>query len=188
MRPTRSISYAGGDIDEFILEAKGAIKDARSMIAKAKADLDSVNLADTVHKANLLLENTTKKTQAAVTETQITLENLRRTPRPLTVFSTGLMPILPRLSSVRADPGKTKKMTGEIMKKHHFSLFLKIHVIALCTLFCAGCLPGAKPPYLIEQNTLEYISPVMVTSRSLTTLSRLIASPWPMLLIIHHGI
>ena len=48
------------------------------------------------------------------------------------------------------------------MRKHIISLFMKVHLVCLCLLL-AGCLPGNKPPQLIEQYTLEYAPPAAHT-------------------------
>ncbi len=66
------------------------IKDAQNLLASIKETIDNVNneisamnIADTAHKAKRIIDNTAKRTNAVVTEIQITSENLRRASETL---------------------------------------------------------------------------------------------------------
>ena len=72
-----------GSVEGVIVEAKETIKDARTTIGKINTQLDSINLADTARKTNMLLDNVNRRTQAVAAETQITLENLRNSSEAL---------------------------------------------------------------------------------------------------------
>jgi phospholipid/cholesterol/gamma-HCH transport system substrate-binding protein len=66
-----------GSVEDIVKEAKEAIRDTRTVIGQVKAELDSIDLAETVNKTNALLEGATKKTHAVAVEAQVTLENIR---------------------------------------------------------------------------------------------------------------
>ena len=76
-----------GRVEEVILEATDALKQAKTVIGKVSTDLDSVSLARTVNKADFLIDNTAKKTHAALSEIQMLLENLRNTTENLTALT-----------------------------------------------------------------------------------------------------
>ena len=46
-------------------------------------------------------------------------------------------------------------------KKYTVSFLITAHLACFCLLLLAGCLPGSKPPQLIEQYTLEYAPPAV---------------------------
>ena len=66
-----------GSVEGVILDARETIKEARGFIGKARTELDSLHLAETVQKTNTLLETATKRTQAVAADAEITMENLR---------------------------------------------------------------------------------------------------------------
>ena len=66
-----------GTVEGVIVDARETIKEARGFIGKMKTELDSVNLAETVRKTDILLDSAAKKTQAVAADAQITVENLR---------------------------------------------------------------------------------------------------------------
>jgi phospholipid/cholesterol/gamma-HCH transport system substrate-binding protein len=72
-----------GSVEGIIVEARDTIKDARGVIGKVNAQLDSVNLVETAQKTNMLLDNVTKRTRAVAVEAQITMENLRNSSETL---------------------------------------------------------------------------------------------------------
>ncbi len=85
-----------GAIEAIIMEAQGAIKDARGLMARLKAEIDAVDVSETARRTNALLENAAKKTNAVSIEAQVTLENLRNASETLD----GL------LNRLKADPSE----------------------------------------------------------------------------------
>ena len=85
-----------GSVEGVIKEAQGAIKDARGVMAKVKAELDSLNLVDTSQKTNMILDNASKRAQTVALEAQITLENLRNASETLGIL----------LERLKADPSE----------------------------------------------------------------------------------
>ena len=66
-------------LDEILLEAKGAVTDARKLIHSVKDDLHAMKLVDTAVKANRMVEGLDKKSRAISSELEATSENLRQT-------------------------------------------------------------------------------------------------------------
>ena len=68
-----------GKVNDVLVEAKGAISDARKVISKVDKEIDALKIDDTMGKANRLMDSMAKRAQTITTEIQITSENLRRT-------------------------------------------------------------------------------------------------------------
>jgi phospholipid/cholesterol/gamma-HCH transport system substrate-binding protein len=85
-----------GRINEVLVEARGAIIDARKVIARVDKEVGSVNAGEIAGKADLLLDNLTRRAQTVTTEVQITSENLRRASETLENL----------LDRLRADPSE----------------------------------------------------------------------------------
>jgi phospholipid/cholesterol/gamma-HCH transport system substrate-binding protein len=67
-----------GAVENFMVEATALIKDARTIVAKAKSDLDAIDLAGTSGRVNDMIEGTNRRIQSITTEVRVTSENLRR--------------------------------------------------------------------------------------------------------------
>jgi phospholipid/cholesterol/gamma-HCH transport system substrate-binding protein len=73
----------GGKIDDILVEARGTISDARKIISKVDGEIEAMKISDTAGKANQLINNMARKTQAISTEIQATSENLRHASETL---------------------------------------------------------------------------------------------------------
>lgn len=72
-----------GAVEGVIQDARETIKDARAFIGKAKTELDSLNLVETIRKTDMFLESATKKTQAVAADAETTMENLKNASEDL---------------------------------------------------------------------------------------------------------
>jgi phospholipid/cholesterol/gamma-HCH transport system substrate-binding protein len=76
-----------GHIEGVIGETKEALKEAKMAMGKVSSELESLNLARTVNKADFFLDTTAKKTQSVLAEVRVLLENLRNASETLTVLA-----------------------------------------------------------------------------------------------------
>ncbi len=56
---------------------------------------------------------------------------------------------------------RTTKEPGMFLMSPGFKISSSLLVMLVLSLFLSGCLPGAKPPYLVELYTLDYPHPVV---------------------------
>lgn len=73
----------GGKIDDIIVEARNAVADARKVISKVDGEIEAIKISETAGKANQLINNMARRTQAISTEIQATSENLKRASETL---------------------------------------------------------------------------------------------------------
>ncbi|MCX5811861.1 MAG: MlaD family protein [Proteobacteria bacterium] len=73
----------GGKIDDILVEARGAISDARKVISRVDGEIEAMKISETTGKANQLINNITRRTQVISNEIQSTSENLRRASETL---------------------------------------------------------------------------------------------------------
>jgi phospholipid/cholesterol/gamma-HCH transport system substrate-binding protein len=66
-------------LDEIIVEAKGAVTDARKLISVVKEELHGMKLTDTAGKANRMVDVLERRSRAISSELEATSENLRQT-------------------------------------------------------------------------------------------------------------
>jgi phospholipid/cholesterol/gamma-HCH transport system substrate-binding protein len=66
-------------LDEILIETKGAVTDARKLIASVKDELHALKLPDTAEKANRMVDVLERKTRAISFELEATSETLRQT-------------------------------------------------------------------------------------------------------------
>jgi len=66
-------------LDEILVEAKGAVTDARDLINSVKEELHAMKLADTAGKANRMVDQLERKSRSISIELEATSENLRQT-------------------------------------------------------------------------------------------------------------
>jgi phospholipid/cholesterol/gamma-HCH transport system substrate-binding protein len=83
-----------GKVNDVLVEARGAITDARKVISKVDREVGALNVGQMAGKADQLLDNLARRTQTVTTEIQITSENLRRASETLENL----------LDRLRADP------------------------------------------------------------------------------------
>ncbi len=69
---------SNGSVDEVILGARDAVKEARAVIAQVKGEIDRMKLGQTAEKAGELVDATSRKTQTTLTEAGIAVETMRR--------------------------------------------------------------------------------------------------------------
>lgn len=69
---------SNGSVDEVILGARDAVKEARAVIAQVKGEIDRMKLGQTAEKASELVDATSRKTQTTLTEAGIAVETMRR--------------------------------------------------------------------------------------------------------------
>jgi phospholipid/cholesterol/gamma-HCH transport system substrate-binding protein len=84
----------GGKIDDIIVEVKGAVSDARKVISMVEREIGTMKISETTGKANQLIDNVARRTQAISSEIQATSENLRHASETLENL----------LDRLRADP------------------------------------------------------------------------------------
>jgi len=70
---------AGGSLEEILVGARDAVREARAVIARMKAEIEAVRLAQTADKVNRFIERTSGRVDSTLTEVQVTAETLRRT-------------------------------------------------------------------------------------------------------------
>ena len=66
-------------LDEILVEAKGAVTDARKLISSVKEEFHAMKLADTAGKANRMVDVLERRSRAISFELEATSENLRQT-------------------------------------------------------------------------------------------------------------
>jgi phospholipid/cholesterol/gamma-HCH transport system substrate-binding protein len=69
---------AGGSIEEVVAEARDAVKDARSVMAQIKTELEGVKMGQTMGKVNQFVEGTSRRVESTLTDVSATAESLRR--------------------------------------------------------------------------------------------------------------
>jgi len=72
-----------GKVSDVLVEARGAITDAREVISRVDREVEKLNVGEMAGKADRLLDNLTRRAQTVTTEVQITSENLRRASETL---------------------------------------------------------------------------------------------------------
>jgi phospholipid/cholesterol/gamma-HCH transport system substrate-binding protein len=83
-------TIAEGKMDRAVNEALGILSDARQLIAQARSEIGTLNLADKSARTDAILENINLKTKAITTELQDTSEHLRVTSENLKKLSDSL--------------------------------------------------------------------------------------------------
>jgi len=81
---------------EVLLEAKATVSEARGLIKDMRAQLEGMNLAETVGNANRLVQGVDRRTRVLAVEMTATSENLRRASETLEL-------LLERLSAAPSD-------------------------------------------------------------------------------------
>jgi phospholipid/cholesterol/gamma-HCH transport system substrate-binding protein len=69
---------AGGSVNEVVLEAGNAVREARAVIAQVKAEIEGMKMANTAGRVNRFVEKTSTKVDSTLTEVELTAETLRR--------------------------------------------------------------------------------------------------------------
>lgn len=67
-----------GRADAILTDVRDTVRDARETIAKLKAELEKMRLAETSAKTNRLIDDISRRSKVITTEIQLTGENLRR--------------------------------------------------------------------------------------------------------------
>lgn len=67
-----------GDLEKLLLEATETVKDARAVVARAKGEVDALNVSSTAGKLNDLIDGTDRRVRSITVEIQATSENLKR--------------------------------------------------------------------------------------------------------------
>ena len=70
---------AEGSLEETLVGARDAVKEARAVIARVKEEIEAVKLAQTADRVNRLIDGTSGRVDSILTEAQVTAETLRRT-------------------------------------------------------------------------------------------------------------
>lgn len=83
-------AVAGGKVDRAVNETLEILTDARQLVARAKDELDVLNLKEKSAKADYLLDNVDKKTRRIADALQDTSDNLRVTSENLQTLSDNL--------------------------------------------------------------------------------------------------
>ena len=83
-------TVAEGKVDKAVNETLGALSDARQLIAKAKNEMESLNLKEKSSRTDMLISDIDRKTKTITNELQDTAENLRVTSENLQKLSDSL--------------------------------------------------------------------------------------------------
>ncbi len=67
-----------GSVSDVILGARDAVQEARAVIAQVKREIDGMKLGQTAGKVDRLVETTSRKAEATMTEVEIAAETIRR--------------------------------------------------------------------------------------------------------------
>jgi phospholipid/cholesterol/gamma-HCH transport system substrate-binding protein len=72
-----------GALEKLLLEATETMKDARTVIARAKGEIDALNISSTAGKLQDLIDGTDRRVRSIAVEIQATSENLKRASETL---------------------------------------------------------------------------------------------------------
>jgi phospholipid/cholesterol/gamma-HCH transport system substrate-binding protein len=79
-------SLNDGSMDELLADVRGAVKDARELVARMKSEIEGMKMAQTTGKINRFVDGTSRKVHSVLTEVELTSETLRRTAESLEGF------------------------------------------------------------------------------------------------------
>ncbi|HOP40005.1 MAG TPA: MlaD family protein [Geobacteraceae bacterium] len=89
-------AVAEGQVQEIMAETRNSLVEAKKLIACVRKEVESLNLAETAEKTNLLVKGIDRRSRAITTELRVTSENLQQA-------SETLQTLLERLNTTPSD-------------------------------------------------------------------------------------